>query len=133
MTENEVKVYWRYYDIFNIEYDYIGQMFDDSNIDYDQYKLMLTIKRAYDAICRYTGYEGEYNPDYQMATISLAITYFQNDRVKFEMIKGNKPIKSITQGSRAVAYGENEIAIDDDGLTPDVRAMLPLPKLRVFG
>jgi len=133
MHENEMEMYSDLQELFRIEYYYLKNVLNELEYPCDDLKLVLTIKRAYDVICKYTGYEGNYNPDYQSAVISLALTYFQNDRVKFDLIKGNKNIKSVTQGVRSTTYGDSEITIDVDGLTPDVRAMLPYPKLKVFG
>lgn len=97
------------------------------------YQLALSIDRAYKAIMKYTGIdEATYSGQFTSAVISLALHYFNNDRIKNQSANGERIVSSMTQGSRTVSYSSPMIAIGSDGLTDDVRAMLPLPKLKVL-
>jgi hypothetical protein len=62
----------------------------------------------------------------------ITIAYFNNDTVKNKSAKGERLITQQSQGSRSATYTNASISIDSDGLTNEVKAALPLPKLKVL-
>lgn len=94
--------------------------------------IVLSIDKAYKAITNYTGWQ-ILNMEYITAVYSLAIAYYNNDCLKYKKAKGEHIITQQTQGSRGISFGESQISIDSDGLTDDVKSMLPLPLLKVIG
>lgn len=94
--------------------------------------LNYAIDRAEIAIMTYTGWE-MFDERYVSAWISLAISYFNNDKYKNETASGKQMKASQTQGSRSETYiNTSTTNMNVDGLTDDVKAMLPLPRLKVF-
>lgn len=80
----------------------------------------------------YTGWE-TFDERYVSAWISLTISYFNNDKYKNDISNGKQMKASQTQGSRSETYiNTSTTNINTDGLTDDVKAMLPFPRLKVF-
>lgn len=79
----------------------------------------------------YTGWE-IFDERYASAWISLAISYYNNDKQKKDIASGIQMKASQTQGSRFETYVDNTKSIDSNGLTEDVKVMLPFPRLKVF-
>ena len=94
--------------------------------------IVLAIDKAYKTILNYTGWL-IFDMEYIASVYSLAIAYYTNDCLKYKKAKGEHTITQQTQGSRSVSFGENQVSIDSDGLTQDVKSMLPLPLLKVVG
>lgn len=90
-----------------------------------------SIDRAELAILAYTGWEA-IEERYVSAWISLSIAYFNQAKYQTDIANGKHIKASKSQGSRSESYVDTTKAIDLDGLTEDVRLMLPLPRLRVF-
>lgn len=93
--------------------------------------VILAIDKAYKSIMRYTGWI-LFNAEYVSALYSLAIVYYNNDTVNTRTAKGERIMTQKTQASRSATYINPSINIDSDGLTNDVRAMLPFPALKVL-
>lgn len=89
------------------------------------------VDKAYKAILKYTGWD-TFNSDYMTVLYDLAITYFNNGTVNSKSAKGERIITQQSQGSRSATYSNASINIDSDGLTDEVKAALPLPKLKVL-
>jgi len=66
------------------------------------------------------------------ALYSLAISYYNSDSVKYKSATGTRLITQQSQGSRSVTYKNDTVIFDSNGLTDDVKGMLPLPKLKVL-
>lgn len=92
--------------------------------------IALSVDKAYKAILKYTEWD-TFDTEYLTSLYDLAIAYFNNDSLKSKTAKGERQITQQTQGSRSATYQKSEIGIDADGLTDSVKAVLPLPKLKV--
>lgn len=87
----------------------------------------LYIQRAYISICNYLWCD-ELPRRLIPAVGALAPTL-----VTFSKRSNEGYVSQKTQGSRSVSYQYSSGAqLDTDGLTPAVKAMLPLPRLRLF-
>lgn len=64
--------------------------------------------------------------------IKLSRYYFQNDALFRSSLSGEKQVIQMIQGSRSVTFKSGAVDIDNYGLTPDVKAMLPPRKLRIL-
>lgn len=93
--------------------------------------IALSVDKSYKSILKYTGWD-TFNMDYIAAVYDLAIAYFNNDTVNTKTAKGERLITQQSQGSRSATYSNASISIDSDGLTNEVKAALPLPKLKVL-
>ncbi|MCI1964519.1 MAG: hypothetical protein LKJ17_00050 [Oscillospiraceae bacterium] len=93
--------------------------------------IALSTDKAYKAILKYTEWD-TFDTDYLTSLYDLAIAYFNNDSIKSKAAKGERMITQQTQGSRSATYQKSEISIDTDGLTDSIKAVLPLPKLKVI-
>lgn len=101
---------------------------DDTSTDIP---IAVAVDKAYMAILKYSGWD-TFNSEYIAAVYDLAIAYFNNDTVNTKTAKGERLITQQSQGSRSATYSNASINIDSDGLTGEVKAMLPLPKLKVL-
>jgi len=117
---------------YTVEYQYLSERFLTDGLIADQNSLLLSIDKAYKAICKYIGFEDAYDGTYMAETICLADAYFNLDILNRDLLKGNRTVTQMAQGSRSVTYGSAKIELDSYGLTEDVRAMLPIPKLKVI-
>jgi hypothetical protein len=93
--------------------------------------IALSVDKAYKAIMKYTGWD-TFNSDYITAVYNLTTAYFNNDTVNSKSAKGERLITQQSQGSRSATYSNATISLDSDGLTNEVKAALPLPKLKVL-
>lgn len=112
---------------YSMEFDILKDTFSTQK-DID---ILLAIDKAYKAICKYCGWI-TVPAEYITATIQLASIYLNGNINVNKSVSGERTINSITQGSRSVSYGSNTVTINSNGLTTDIIAMLPLPKLRCF-
>lgn len=117
---------------YDVEYLYLSEEFTTDSIPFTKNKLLINIDKAYKAICKYLDYAGDKTEEYILPTISLTKAYFNIDKINTDLVKGNRSVTQMSQGSRSVTYRKPTIEIDSEGLTEDVKAMLPLPKLRVI-
>lgn len=79
----------------------------------------------------YTGWD-IFDERYISAWVSLSIAYYNQSKYQNDMANGKQIKASQTQGSRSETYVTSIKNIDSAGLTEDVRAMLPFPKLKVY-
>lgn len=93
--------------------------------------IAFAVNRAELAILAYTGWES-IAETYAPAWISLSIAYYNHAKYQTEIANGKQIKASQTQGSRSVSYVNTITMINTDGLTEEVRAMLPLPRLKVY-
>lgn len=91
--------------------------------------IALAIDKTYKAIFKYTGWD-TFNADYMSTLYSLSIAYYNNENINNNSAIGKRAVTQKTDGSRSRTYAKANIEIDADGLTQEVKAMLPLPKLR---
>lgn len=113
---------------YPLEYDCLISSFSTQK----DINILLSIDKAYKAICKYCGWDIVPN-EYVSATIQLATLYL-NDKVNInKSVDGERQITQFTEGSRSKAFSSIvTTVINSDGLTDDIKAMLPLPKLRCF-
>jgi len=113
---------------YPLEYDCIISSFSTQK----DINILLSIDKAYKAICKYCGWDIVPN-EYVSATIQLATLYL-NDIINVnKSVDGEKSVSQKVQGSRSIAFSSiKTTVINSDGLTDDIKAMLPLPKLRCF-
>jgi hypothetical protein len=114
---------------YNCEIIQIHRLTDNCALDDEV--IALAVDKAIKSICKYTGWT-EFDINYHSALITLAITYLNNDRATYSSTKGERITKSVTQGARAESYDTPFIPLDSNGLTDQVKAMLPYPKLKVI-
>lgn len=89
-------------------------------------KVSLIVDNAYNAICKYLGVSSEtFNNEYFTATVQLSIVYYN-------LPTGFDKVTSKTQGARSQTISTTYSSIDSDGLTQQVKSMLPLPRLKVL-
>lgn len=105
----------------------IPQISDESQAAY--------VDLAWQAICKYLFVD--YNDQAMIqrcgfAIAQLAYIYYHNDKVNRAIISGETPITQKTQGARSVTYGSKKIELDNSGLTPEIKAVLPPRRLRAF-
>lgn len=101
-----------------------------TDIDFvKEMSILLAIDAAYKNILKYTGWD-IFNTDYIGTVYSLAIAYYNNDSVNKNSAVGKRAITQKTDGSRSRTYAKATIELDRNGLIPEVKAILPLPKLR---
>ena len=127
-----MKIYSELKEKYTKEFELLSEQFTDEDINYTENKLLLAIDKAYTVITKYLNYTGEKTEDYIIPTITLAETYFLSDKLNKELVKGDRPITQMSQGSRSVTYGRANKELDSNGLTEEVKALLPLLLLRVI-
>ncbi len=93
-------------------------------------QILYAIDKACKCILKYTGWT-VFDTLYTPALIALATAYINNDKFKYQVMDGHMIQASKTQGSRSESYLSPVVSLDSDGLTIEVKAMLPLPKLKV--
>lgn len=71
----------------------------------------------------------EGNPFHAQIT-SLSISYIKN--FYYHSNNNNRQITQFTEGSRSITYSSTKEEFDKWGLTAEVRATLPAPRMRVF-
>lgn len=94
------------------------------------------IDLAWRAIARYCWYEyddTESQSKHKMLIVELARAYYINNVYTKKQIKGERQVTQQTQGGRSVTYGSGFAELDSNGLTAEVKAALPVRKLRVLG
>ena len=80
---------------------------------------------------KYTGWSA-IETGYEPIVASLALSYLMSDTQTARLFIGNPVISQQSQGSRSATYKANTTTFGEDGLTSEVKAALPLPKLKVF-
>lgn len=124
--------------IYATELDYISAFFGREGIDFNESELLTHIDLAWRAIARYMWID--YNVDsladdksgYEKLIETLALAYYNNAQIEKNAYKGNLQITQQSQGSRSVTYKSGYIETDANGLTAEVKAALPVRKLRVL-
>lgn len=124
--------------IYADELAFIKTIFDRENIDYYDDVLLIHIDNAWRAIARYQWLDYDYRnietvkADYTRLIALLAIVYYNNANITKSKLKGEKAITQQSQGSRSVTYCADNVELDSNGLTDEVKAALPPRKLRVI-
>ena len=121
------------------KYEFAGKRFEEilreENITISDVDLVMYLDLAWQAIAKYLWAEyddSETIKQCSFAIAQLAFIYFHNEQIKRSIIRGEAPITQMSQGSRSVTYGSKKIELDTFGLTADVKAALPVRKLRVL-
>lgn len=124
--------------IYADELSYIQTIFDRDNISYYDDVLLTHIDNAWRAIARYQWLDYDISTiqtvkaDYTRLIALLAIAYFNNANITKSKLKGEKAITQQSQGSRSVTFRADNVELDTNGLTDEVKAALPPRKLRVL-
>ena len=108
-----------------LEIQAISDMFLEEKITMNRNNMLIAIDNAYNAITRYLHFTGVYNGTYRAATIKLAIVYYN-------LPKGNAVITQKSQGARSQTISTTNSSLDSNGLTAEVKSILPFPTLRVI-
>lgn len=118
---------------YSAELSYIDALFKREGITYEQEDILLALDSAWRAIVRYMWLDTlDYDSNYSTCLIRLALAYYNNSQIEKGNLKGVIRVSQQTQGSRSVTFASNTISIDSNGLTAEVKAMLPVRKLRVL-
>ncbi|MEA4921393.1 MAG: hypothetical protein VB078_10810 [Clostridiaceae bacterium] len=132
MADFITKLYILYeneYDLLkNMILDSTGTTFDDPIIKRD---VLMSIDRAVKAILRYTGWV-DMKTGYESVVCTLAMDYLMTNTQIYRLFMGKPIMSAQTQGSRSATYKADMPTIDGNGLTAEVKAALPLPRLKVF-
>jgi hypothetical protein len=108
-----------------LEIQAIEALFLEEKVTLNKNNMLIAIDDAYNAITRYLHYTGSYNGAYRTATIKLAIVYYN-------LPKGNSVITQKSQGARSQTISTTNSSLDNNGLTAEVKSILPFPTLRVI-
>ena len=111
------------------EFSVIDGLIDDYEIISSS--LYYCIDQAEHKIIDYMNWQ-TYDNAYYMAKITLAMLYYRHNLNIAKEIKGTPALSSYSEGSRSETYKGTDIEFDDDGLTAEIKAMLPKPLLRVI-
>lgn len=116
------------------EFTYLQSLFADLGIEsVKEFVLLDSINRAYLAIRNYLNLDkAEDVTVYFDAAVKLAPAYYNNAIVEINRANGNRSVTQKSQGSRSITYGSATSEIDNYGLTADAKALLPLPKLKLY-
>lgn len=127
------------YDEYYVKYEFamnrFYKMLQENNIDISEEAEAMYIDLAWTAICKYLWCDYDDSAMLKrcgFAVAQLAYIYYYNDKIKREVMSGETPITQMSQGSRSVTFGSKKIELDNYGLTADIKAALPVRKLRVL-
>lgn len=116
------------------ELAYLQSLFADLGVDtLKESILMDAVNRAYIAIRNYLRLDD--NEDvtiYFNAAVALAKAYYNNSIIELNKATGKRTVTQKSQGSRSITYGTATTEIDNNGLTADVKALLPLPRIKFY-
>lgn len=116
------------------ELAYLQSLFADLGVDtLKESILMDAVNRAYIAIRNYLRLDD--NEDvtiYFDAAVALAKAYYNNSIIELNKATGKRTVTQKSQGSRSITYGTATTEIDNNGLTADVKALLPLPRIKFY-
>lgn len=91
----------------------------------------MAIDRAVKAIVHYTGWTA-IEVGYESVVASLALSYLMADTQTARLFMDKPFISQQSQGSRSATYKTSVATFDESGLTAEVKAALPLPRLKVL-
>lgn len=116
------------------ELAYLQSLFADLDVDtLKESILMDAVNRAYVAIRNYLRLdENEDVTIYFDAAVALAKAYYNNSIIELNKATGKRTVTQKSQGSRSITYGTATTEIDNNGLTADVKALLPLPRIKFY-
>lgn len=124
--------YYTYQAEVEVAFDILGEMgVDVATVSIPV--LHMHITNAYKAIRNYLRMNACADvSEHMTAAVELAIAYYSNYRLKVNKMNGKQSVTQQTQGSRSITFASAEIEVDKDGMTEAVKAILPLPPVRVF-
>lgn len=125
---------------YGVELEYLNGLFayydmvTGNNVETDTEEAVLALDRAWRAICTYEwwDYETKDPAPYRNIILSLAKTYYQNERINNCAIAGQAQVTQKTQGSRSITFRNSAVELDSDGMTAEIKRALPPRKLRVL-
>ena len=74
----------------------------------------------------------QYDDVYILAKVTLAMAYFNFNKNIAKSMSDNQTLSSFTEGNRSESYKDVDIVFDENGLTAEVRAMLPRARIQVI-
>jgi len=116
------------------ELAYLQSLFADLGVDTLKESILIdAVNRAYVAIRNYLRLdENEDVTIYFDAAVALAKAYYNNSIIELNKATGKRTVTQKSQGSRSITYGTATTEIDNYGLTTDVKALLPLPRIKFY-
>ena len=93
------------------------------------------IDMAWRAIARYCWYDYDDAAaiaECKMLIVELARAYYINNVYSKRQIQGERQVTQMSQGSRSITFSSGFAELDSNGLTAEVKAALPVRKLRVI-
>ena len=124
--------------IYADEYTYISSLLNELGVTFNQSLLLNYIDLAWRAIAKYQWIDVNYDTiatdkaKYIPLIQELAIAYFNNAQQRNSIVKGEEQITQHSVGSVSMTYKSNTIEIDSNGLTKEVKAAMPMRKLRLI-
>ena len=124
--------------IYSDEYTYISSLLNELGVTFNQSLLLNYIDLAWRAIAKYQWIDVNYDTiatdkaKYIPLIQELAIAYFHNAQQRNSIVKGEEQITQHSVGSVSMTYKSNTIEIDSNGLTKEVKAAMPMRKLRLI-
>lgn len=116
------------------EVTYLQSMFADLGVTTLKESILIdAVNRAYIAIRNYLRLDRDEDVTiYFDAAVTLAKVYYNNSIVELNRATGKRTVTQKTEGSRSITYGTATTEIDKYGLTQDVKALLPLPRIKFY-
>lgn len=124
--------------VYADELTYISALFNQEGVNYNTDNLLTNIDLAWRAIAAYQWIDFDADDiqekkfGYEMIISKLAIAYFNNAAIVKSSLKGENAVVQQTQGGRSITYRSGNVALDNWGLTPEVKGALPPRMLRVI-
>lgn len=113
------------------ELSYIDALFQREGISYNRDDMLIAIDGAWRAIASYMWIDySNLTDDYHNAVIRLAIAYYNNNQIVKGNLQGVLRYSQVVEAKRSFSLHSNVIEFDRYGLTAEVKAMLPVRKLR---
>ncbi len=115
------------------ELNYLQPLFNDMGVTPNNSILVVKIDNAYTAIRNYLRLDETANlSNYRNAAVELATAYYTNAIRDLKKLNGDTDVVQLTMGSVSNTFSTTAITIDEYGLTESVKALLPLPYIRLY-
>ena len=123
------------YEKYKFAADRLFQIAQEEQINISENDEIMYIDLAWQAISKYIYADYDDSAMIQrcsFAIAQLAYIYYHNEKVKRSIIRGVPPVTQMTMGSESITLGSKKIELDNSGLTPEIKAVLPPRRLRAF-
>ena len=119
---------------FAAELEYLTALFTAEGINISKPEMLVEIDNAWRAIVSYlwVEYASYDSATYFTPVVKLSQVYINNQTVRKSALKGEKQVQQTSQGSMSVSFRNTSVELDSNGLTAEVKAVLPPRKLRVL-